>query len=171
MFLRSTPTPPAFAANNDEKSLRNALPDLKSTARGVEPPAHDIASRSPPRARPSTSNERSVIGPDLRIAGSGLRIMTAGILEIDGQIEGDVQGAQIIVGERGSITGTVAADHVLVKGTVNGEIRGREVVLDASSHVDGDVHHHHLTITQGAHFEGRSRRTNSTEPVALDAAE
>jgi cytoskeletal protein CcmA (bactofilin family) len=104
------------------------------------------------------STEKSVIGNDLRIIGQGLKIIGRGVLQVDGEIEGDVQGAEVIVGERGKVTGMVAAQQVIIRGRVSGVICGKTVALQASSHVEGDVHHMSLAIEQGAMFEGRSRR-------------
>jgi cytoskeletal protein CcmA (bactofilin family) len=106
---------------------------------------------------PATT-EKSVIGNDLKITGQGLKIIGRGILQVDGEIEGDVQGAEVIVGEKGRVTGMVAAHNVIVRGNVSGVVCGKTVALQASSHVEGDVHHMSLAIEQGALFEGRSRR-------------
>jgi cytoskeletal protein CcmA (bactofilin family) len=108
-------------------------------------------------AAPATS-EKSVIGNDLKIMGQGLKIIGRGVLQVDGEIEGDVQGAEVIVGEKGKVTGMVAAQNVIVRGKVSGVVCGKTVALQASSHVEGDVHHMSLAIEQGAMFEGRSRR-------------
>ena len=81
-----------------------------------------------------------------------------GILQVDGEIEGDVQAAEVIVGEQGQVSGMVAGRQVVVRGKVSGVICAQAVALQASSQVDGDVHHMSFAIEQGAHFEGRSRR-------------
>jgi len=104
------------------------------------------------------STEKSIIGNDLRIIGEGLKIIGRGLLQVDGEIEGDVQGAEVIVGEKGKVTGMVAAQNVIVRGRVSGAVCGKTVALQASSNVEGDVHHMSLAIEQGALFEGRSRR-------------
>src|SRR6516162_6347386 len=113
-----------------------------------------------PISAPSTG-EKSVIGNDLKIIGQGLKIISRGILQVDGEIEGDVQAAEVIVGEKGQVSGMVAGRQVVVRGTVSGVICARTVALQASSHVDGDIHHMSFAIEQGAHFEGRSRRAKS----------
>jgi cytoskeletal protein CcmA (bactofilin family) len=102
-----------------------------------------------------------VIGNDLRIIGQGLKIIGRGLLQVDGEIEGDVQGAAVVVGEKGKVTGMVAAQDVIIRGTVSGVVCGKSVALQASSHVEGDVHHMSLAIEQGALFEGRSRRAGT----------
>ncbi len=115
-----------------------------------------------------SSGEKSVIGNDLKIIGQGLKIISRGILQVDGEIEGDVQAAEVIVGERGKVTGMVAGRQVVVRGTVSGVVCGQTVALQASSKVDGDIHHMSFAIEQGAHFEGRSRRAaGETDLVAV----
>jgi cytoskeletal protein CcmA (bactofilin family) len=106
----------------------------------------------------SATGEKSVIGNDLKISGQGLKIIGRGVLQIDGEIEGDVQGAEVIVGEKGKVTGMVAGQNVIIRGKVSGVVCGKTIALQASSHVEGDVHHMSLAIEQGALFEGRSRR-------------
>jgi len=111
----------------------------------------------PPLSAPSTG-DKSVIGNDLKIIGQGLKIIGRGLLQVDGEIEGDVQGAEVIIGEKGKVTGMVAAQDVIIRGRVSGVVCGKTVGLQATSHVEGDVHHMSLAIEQGAVFEGRSRR-------------
>jgi cytoskeletal protein CcmA (bactofilin family) len=104
------------------------------------------------------SGEKSVIGNDLKIIGQGLKIIGRGVLQIDGEIEGDVQAAEVIVGEQGKVTGMVAGQQVVVRGKVSGVVCGKSVVLQGPSKVEGDIHHMALVIEQGAMFDGRSRR-------------
>jgi cytoskeletal protein CcmA (bactofilin family) len=112
------------------------------------------------------SGAKSVIGNDLKIVGQGLKIVSQGALQIDGAIEGDVQGTEVVVGEQGEVTGMVAAQHVVVRGKVSGIVCGMMVSLQSSARVNGDIHHMSLTIEQGAEFEGRSRRPS--DPSELD---
>ena len=114
----------------------------------------------PHLSAPSTG-EKSVIGNDLKIIGQGLKIIGRGLLQVDGEIEGDVQAAEVIVGEKGQVSGMVAGRQVVVRGKISGVVCGQTVALQASSQVDGDIHHMSFAIEQGAHFEGRSRRAKS----------
>jgi len=114
---------------------------------------------------PSTG-EKSVIGNDLKIVGQGLKIISRGILQVDGEIEGDVMAAEVVVGEKGKVTGMVAGQQVVIRGSVSGVICGKTVALQASSQIEGDIHHMSFAIEQGAQFEGRSRRARG-EPDLL----
>lgn len=170
MFSRTAPGPDRNSA--DSRPVANALPELKTVPRhgpatlaGTEPlPSAGMPAQNAPGTANPKGRGESVIGPDLIISGSGLRIVSNGLLRVDGQVQGDVQGSEVIVGESGRIDGVIAADRVVVKGKVAGEIRARDVVLDTTCQMDGDVHHNKLTIALGAHFEGRSRRS-ATEIV------
>jgi cytoskeletal protein CcmA (bactofilin family) len=113
------------------------------------------------------SMEKSVIGNDLKIIGQGLKIIGRGVLQVDGEIEGDVQGAEVIVGEKGRVTGMVAGHQVIIRGNVSGVVCAKTVALQASSNVEGDVHHMSLVIEQGAVFEGRSRRAASEQDLNM----
>ena len=117
--------------------------------------ALNMQQRRPPAADPSA---KSVIGNDLKIIGQGLKIISQGTLQVDGEVEGDVGGSEVIIGEKGKVTGTVAAERVIVRGKISGVIRGATVTLQSSARVEGDIHHMSLAIEQGAEFDGRCRR-------------
>src|SRR5262245_23162987 len=119
----------------------------------------------PPRTRPTEPGSKSVIGNDLKIIGQGLRIISQGTLQVDGEVEGDVGGSEVIIGEQGKVTGTISAERVVVRGQIAGVIRGVMVTLQSTSHVEGDIHHMSLAIEQGAEFDGRCRR--AADPSGL----
>jgi cytoskeletal protein CcmA (bactofilin family) len=111
---------------------------------------------------------KSVISNDLKIIGQGLKIISRGTLQVDGEVEGDVGGAEIIIGEEGKVTGIVAAERVIVRGRISGVIRAMTVALQSSARVEGDIHHMSLSIEQGAEFDGRCRRPGNPSELQLD---
>jgi cytoskeletal protein CcmA (bactofilin family) len=120
------------------------------------------------RSGPSESGKLSVISNDLKIVGQGLKIISQGILQVDGEVEGDVAGNEVIIGEMGKVTGTVAAERVIVRGTIAGVIRAMAVALQASARVSGDIHHMSLALEQGAEFDGRCRRPSDPNELKVD---
>jgi cytoskeletal protein CcmA (bactofilin family) len=148
------PGEPMFTRNSTAEPKK--LEPIKSNAG----PNLSVPQPQPPQRRPSTAEiaAKSVIGNDLKIIGQGLKIISQGTLQVDGEIEGDVGGNEVIIGEKGKVTGTVAAERVVVRGQISGVIRGVTVTLQASSRVEGDIHHMSLAIEQGAEFDGRCRR-------------
>ena len=121
-----------------------------------------------PGAPLGSFSTRSIIGNDLTIMGQGLRIITKGTLQVDGKIEGDVIGNEVIIGERGHVTGIVSGESVTVRGQVQGTIKALTVALQSGAHVEGDVHHRQLSVEQGAHLDGRVRRPQNVEELKPD---
>lgn len=120
-------------------------------------------------ARPVGSRQDgnlSIIGNDLTIMGQGLRIVTRGTLQVEGKVEGDVVGNEVIIGEKGHVTGVVSGQSVVVHGTVAGTVKGVHVALKSGARVDGDVLHHQLSVEQGAHLDGRVKRPQ--DPAELN---
>jgi cytoskeletal protein CcmA (bactofilin family) len=116
---------------------------------------------SRPAARPGERTAPSVIGSDLTIIGN---LISKGEVQVDGEVQGDLHGTHIVVGEKATITGGIVGDEIVVRGHVMGSVRGKKVILQSSSHVEGDIYHQTLAIEQGAFFEGKSRR--SEDPTA-----
>jgi cytoskeletal protein CcmA (bactofilin family) len=134
--------------------------------RTLEPRTTRPTGDAQPSISAPSSGEKSIIGNDLKIIGQGLKIIGRGLLQVDGEIEGDVHAAEVIVGEKGQVSGMVAGGQVVVRGKVSGVICAQAVALQATSQVDGDIHHMSFAIEQGAHFEGRSRRAKSQADLA-----
>src|SRR5215203_1966175 len=95
----------------------------------------------------------TVIAKGLKIVGS---VTAEGLVEVNGQIEGELHCTSLVIAREAHVTGTVAAERVVVDGKVEGPIQGGEVVLKSQAHVVGDIHHQSLTIERGAYFDGRS---------------
>lgn len=111
-----------------------------------------------PRSEQTATRKGSVIGTDLTILGEKLKIISQDVLQIDGDIHGDVSGKRVTIGPEGSVTGTISSDCVDVYGGINGAVRAGEVILHPSSHVDGEIVHQSLSVAAGAIFEGRVKR-------------
>jgi len=111
----------------------------------------------PPRAQ---SAAPSIIGANVRIKGD---LSTAGEIQLDGVVKGDVSAASIIMGEQGALEGTIVAEKVVVRGQVKGSIRGRSVVMERTARVTGDVYHSTLSIEAGAIIEGNF--SHSDDPL------
>jgi cytoskeletal protein CcmA (bactofilin family) len=147
-------------SNAEPKPLEALKPNSTPNTINMQPPR-----RSGPGG---DSGQKSVISNDLKIIGQGLKIISQGTLQVDGEVEGDVAGAEVIIGEQGKVTGTVAAERVIVRGKISGVIRGMTVALQSSARVEGDIHHMSLAIEQGAEFDGRCRRPQDASELKID---
>jgi cytoskeletal protein CcmA (bactofilin family) len=108
----------------------------------------------------------TVIAEGLKIVGS---VTAEGLVEVNGQIEGELHCTSLIISRKADVTGSIAAERVVVDGKVEGPIQGGEVILKSQAHVVGDIQHQSLAIEKGAYFEGRSVQvqalgTNGRQP-------
>jgi cytoskeletal protein CcmA (bactofilin family) len=97
----------------------------------------------------------SIIANGVRIKGS-IEAEDAE-LQVDGEIEGNVRGGSLTVGDTGLVKGDVVSESILVNGRVEGSIRARKVQLAKNAHVLGDIVHQSLAVEMGAVFEGQCR--------------
>src|SRR5690606_33992291 len=109
---------------------------------------------------------QSVIGTDLTILGEKITIISQNKLQIDGDVRGDVNGKEVVIGEDGSVIGTVCAEVIEVRGGVRGAIKAKNVMLQPTSEVEGDIFPQTLSISEGAQFDGRVRRATDAAEIA-----
>ena len=114
-----------------------------------------INSGAAPRA--NVAPTPSIIGSDVQIEGN---IKTVGELQLDGAIVGDLACGGLVMGESGSVKGTIAADSVTIRGSVQGEIKARSVRLEKSAIVEGNVFHESLSVEAGAKLTGHFAHTS-----------
>lgn len=118
-------------------------------------------------ANGQTALPLSIIGSDVRIVGD---IITQGEMQIDGQIDGDISCARLVVGESACITGAIKAEIVRIHGQVNGTIVADSVKIAKTAVVVGDVTHDTMEMEAGGHVEGHLIRKGAQPPtMALEA--
>ena len=114
----------------------------ESRPRGPADPAQDAAPGP------------SFIGGDLRVRGT---LESGGAVHIEGTVDGDIRATSIVVGEKGAVTGNLAADAINVHGFVCGDIEAHTVELEATAHVIGDTMHQVLRVERDACLDGNYR--------------
>lgn len=100
-------------------------------------------------------SQPTVVAADVNFLGN---IVSEGVLDIDGKIEGNVRCKTLTIRKSGNVRGDVYADTVQIFGSVHGMIEAREVMLHASAHVEGVVMHQQLVIEDGAFVDGQLKR-------------
>ena len=119
------------------------------TATGIT--AGDSARPAPRSAAPS------IVSSDLKILGD---LISAGDLQIDGIVEGDIQTRSLTIGEGAVVTGNIQAETTRVCGQVTGTIKAATVTLERTAKVVGDILHQILAIEPGAFLEGHVRHSD-----------
>lgn len=104
-------------------------------------------------SRPVSGNAgKSILSSDLKITGD---ITSAGIVEVMGEIDGNIAADVLTIGQDGRVSGTVKARSVEVKGHVDGKIACSDFTMRASAQVAADVTYATVVIESGAQIEGR----------------
>jgi cytoskeletal protein CcmA (bactofilin family) len=73
----------------------------------------------------------TIIAEGLKIKGS---VSAQGLVEVNGQIEGDVHCTSLFVSPKTVINGGVEADRIVVNGRVEGPIRAGDVMLKSHAY-------------------------------------
>jgi cytoskeletal protein CcmA (bactofilin family) len=114
----------------------------------------------------SGAHSTSVISKALKITG---QLESSEDIQIDGQIDGDVRGVNVKVGQSAKVKGTVYGEEVELAGTVEGKIEAKKVVLASTAHMSGDVVHQDIRIESGAFIDGHCKpdygKTAATKSV------
>jgi cytoskeletal protein CcmA (bactofilin family) len=118
-------------------------PDVEESSREEEPP--------------------SVISAGLRIVGD---VVSGGVVHIEGEVDGDIRCAKLMIGAEGRVKGQVTAATVVVHGNMAGTIRAQHVRLARSATVEGEVIHEQLTVEAGARLDGYYRPVEHLDVVA-----
>jgi len=120
-------------------------------------PARSAALAAPPQertpAKPAITTP-SIIAPGTLIMGG---IRTAGDIQIDGRIEGDLFAASATLGSESELVGDLFAERAHIRGHVDGNVYAHHVMLAAGAHVDGDLSCRTFEVESGAKLEGSCR--------------
>lgn len=130
--------------------------------------SYEVSSKPAQHHSPKPGVIPSILAEDMRITGD---LVSAGEVQIDGEVTGDVEARALIIGESAHVRGEIIADVVRVSGAVTGRIRAREVVLTRSARVEGDILHDVLAIEAGASLQGNCRRRQPVEAEEAKAGE
>jgi len=108
----------------------------------------------------------SIISADLTVNGT---LVSAGDLQIEGHVEGDIKAGSLVIGEKASIDGDLYAEEAAIRGHVRGNIRARKVTLCTTGRVEGNILHEALSMEAGAYFEGNCRHSDNPLAEGADA--
>jgi cytoskeletal protein CcmA (bactofilin family) len=122
---------------------------------------------------PAIREALSVVGPGVKVVGD---VHCAGVLKIEGQLEGSLYGArQLLLGRRGVVIGNIEAEDVVIGGTVYGNVEAsNRVEVQAESIVNGDIRTRTLAFAEGGRVNGcvhtvSDSAEESSEPPRLAA--
>ena len=115
----------------------------------------------------------SIISSDLKVIGN---LESAGDIQIDGTVEGDIKSRMVTISEGAQIVGAIFADTAHLSGSVQGQVNAPTVKIAKTAKVVGDIVHESLSVEAGAYLEGNYRRIKAdskpqaAQPSASQAA-
>ena len=109
-------------------------------------------------------SQPTIITHDLNVLGN---IVSDGVVDIDGTLDGNIRCETLTVRARGVINGEVTADTLFVYGKIKGLIRAKTVHLYGSCHIEGILMHESLTIEDGAFIDGKCKRTDKVSDSSI----
>ena len=107
------------------------------------------APQRPSSAAPGST--KSVFSSDLRITGE---VTSAGTLEIQGEVDGNVTARSRLSGPEGRVRGAGGARGIEVKGQLDGKVATQSFTLRAPARVAADITYSSVVIESGASIEG-----------------
>ncbi len=112
------------------------------------------------RSSPVVEAPMSIISSGMKITGD---LECAGVVKVDGSIEGSVTGArQVLLGRGGVIHGNMIADDIVIGGVVEGSIiAAARLELQATATVNGDIDAKSIVVIAGAQINGAVRMSNA----------
>ena len=128
----------------------------------------DTQHNSAPSKPLKTSDVPSIIAADLRIVGN---LISAGSIEIEGEIEGNVTCGHVTVRRSGKVAGDVIADIVQVDGEINGLVKGKNINVSETGKVAGVIMYEILSIKDGAFIDGQCKSTDKLHRGDVEAIE
>jgi len=121
----------------------------EQAAKPAEPPRPAVTAPTTPTK--AGANMASVISKALKITGE---LESTEDIQIDGQIEGDVRGVGVKIGQNAKVKGTVYGDDVELAGTVEGKIEAKKVLISGTARMTGDIWHQDIKVESGAYING-----------------
>jgi len=97
----------------------------------------------------------TIIARDLKIDGE---LSGTGIIEIQGNINGVINGNSIILREEGFVNGTIFAENLSIRGRFEGKIKAKHLNITSKARVLGEIQYEILSVEDGACIDGSFKK-------------
>lgn len=104
----------------------------------------------------------TIISENSRIVGD---MISDGIVHVDGQIEGDITCDELIIGTKGSVSGSVKVADLQLFGTLKGKAEVNDLFIAKTAKLLGDATHNSIAIEPGAYIDGRCTRKTTISSI------
>lgn len=101
----------------------------------------------------------TILAKDLKIEGD---VFSAGLIEIEGFVKGNIKGNSVIIREGGNMEGELMAESLSVKGKFSGTIRAKNINISSKAKITGVVEYCSLSVEDGACIDGQFKQVGSS---------
>ena len=105
----------------------------------------------------SKNNNTSIISKGLCLRGN---LVSDGLLEVEGKIEGNVKGNEITIRESGLIDGKIVSNTLNIKGSFIGTIKSQKINISGKASIKGTLEYVVLCVEDGASIVGDLKRVD-----------
>jgi cytoskeletal protein CcmA (bactofilin family) len=152
-------------AKSDKSSEKGSA---NAPAQSTVPAETSRKSPVPGNTAKASTGMPSIISSDLKVIGN---LESAGDIQIDGTVEGDIHSRNVTISEGAHIEGAIFAETANLSGSVKGQVKAPTVKIAKTAKVVGDIIHDSLSIEAGAFLEGNYRRIEApSKPQAATQA-
>ena len=118
-------------------------------------------------ARKLSKNDNSLPVPTIVSTNTTIKgdILSEGILQIDGHVEGDITCAELVIGVKGSVAGTITVQNMQLYGTLRGKALVDNLFVSKTAKLIGDATHNSIAIEPGAYIDGHCMRSGAPIPA------
>ena len=96
--------------------------------------------------------------------------ITTSSARIDGSFKGEAKlYGNLIVGEKGHISGDVSSPKVVVYGKIEGKVKANLLEIKETGNLEGDINVQTLTVESGGIFNGSSVMKHTEQPKEAEA--
>lgn len=136
-------------------SIKSVFSDIAKNSSNNDPLTKKLESIS--------SNFKStptIIARDLKVEGN---LTGFGIIEIEGNVKGLIEGNSVILREDGVFEGEVVAESLSIRGKFNGNIRAKNVNITSKAKVTGMIEYGSLSVEDGAYIDGQFKQLENSD--------
>jgi cytoskeletal protein CcmA (bactofilin family) len=153
----------AFGNRDPRTSPHGGASLSGNPASPAKPAAHAAATPAPPPAaaasptstakNESTTGNRLIVGPDVKLKGA--EILDCDTLVVEGRVEATMDSHIIRIAEQGSFCGTVGIDTAEIHGHFEGELTARgQLIIHSTGCVSGKIRYGKILIEEGGRISG-----------------
>ena len=106
----------------------------------------------------------SIVSENTKLIGN---LSSDGIIHIDGHVEGDISCDELIIGSKGSVTGSVTTNSLQLYGSLKGKTFVDNLFVAKSAKLIGDAVHNTIAIEPGAYIDGKCLKQG--DPIPAEA--